>query len=250
MPTLSTCQKKNFFCCDVSGIFARNVHTSSYSNDVKIILRIWHFSQWAENGCLMDGVATLCGTQRSGKILLNGAKNGCLKGLVGNGHSFCGRWNLQMKRVCLAAIAKVSHRKLPHVLIALLHIALLAPTYCKQACVLKCNVQGCVQSIAHYKSGSLTPTCWSEETPNSKPHTTHCSALHSLESVVLSAIALADEVKCVSTISSASVSVLRQLLLLVCWSIFSDVENIFCWSYIDWCTETLLPISIPHWQLL
>ena len=145
MPTLSTCQKKNFFCCDVSGIFARNVHTSSYSNDVKIILRIWHFSQWAENGCLMDGVATLCGTQRSGKILLNGAKNGCLKGLVGNGHSFCGRWNLQMKRVCLAAIAKVSHRKLPHVLIALLHIALLAPAYCKQPCVLKCNVQGCVQ---------------------------------------------------------------------------------------------------------
>ena len=139
MPTLSTCQKKNFFCCDVSGIFARNVHTSSYSNDVKIILRIWHFSQWAENGCLMDGVATLCGTQRSGKILLNGAKNGCLKGLVGNGHSFCGRWNLQMKRVCLAAIAKVSHRKLPHVLIALLHIAL-APAYCKQPCSAICRV--------------------------------------------------------------------------------------------------------------
>ena len=156
MPTLSTWQKRNFFCSDIAG----NVHTSSYLNADKIILRIWHFYQWGENGYLMDGDDICCWSAFY-------SVSHCLepKSLVGNGQSFCGRWNLKMKRVCLAAIAKVSHRKLPHILIAQVHTAHSA--YCTHP------IPNTV-IIAHYKSGSLTPTFRSENL-NSKEHTTHCN---------------------------------------------------------------------------
>ena len=138
MSKLSTWWKKNFFSSDIDEILAGNVHKSSCSTAWKadkMILTIWHFSQWGKNGCLMAGVpiiaskgwvfSQLCHIMWNPKVFW-----AALLWYGGRAKS--------SNEASLTGIGKVSHRKLPHVLIAQVHNRALpcvshsthSPAYC------------------------------------------------------------------------------------------------------------------------